>query len=247
MKKKIASIAAAALMFVGAAATPAEALTLPPGATTGSSTISGAFGANAPRGTVVNQGDRIMTPVLANLTCTLGYVDRRAGVAYTAGHCGFAGAAIANTRGQIIGYFEASNMLASVYTIPVAYAAEFMPSLRPQVSAGPTADIARIRFVPGVVAGANTFSGDRIVPLQEVRRGDKLCAVGSQSRRVSCGSVDRVNGDATFAFHRGLIPGDSGGPSWIPGKGFVGVTSGTYANMAGMEGAREVFVHPRAI
>ncbi|WP_408911210.1 hypothetical protein ACKFRZ_00405 [Corynebacterium gottingense] len=65
--------------------------------------------------------------------------------------------------------------------IPLAYATDVVPSLMPQVSRGMLADVARIRFNPGVVAGGNALSGDRVVPLGEVRHGDQICAVGAQS------------------------------------------------------------------
>lgn len=252
MKKHIASIAVAALMLAsagaGAGTGTAAASSLPPGATAGSSTISGAVGANAPRGSVVKQGERIRVQRFGwDFNCTLGYVHPRAGIGYTAGHCGLPGEPVRNARNQIIGYFEASNGVSMNMNIPMAYAADVVPSLMPQVSRGILADVARIRFNPGIVAGGNAFSGDRIVPLGEVRHGDQICAVGAQSRRIFCGTVDKVNGDTTYAFHRGLIPGDSGGPSWIPGKGFVGVNSGGSTNMAGTEGYREAFAHPRAL
>ncbi|MBL7284739.1 hypothetical protein FPH17_10350 [Corynebacterium godavarianum] len=252
MKKRTASIAAAALMLAGAgvggSAGTADASTLPPGATAGSSTISAMLGANAPQGTAVKQGDRIRVQrLLWDFNCTLGYVDPRAGVGYTAGHCGLPGEPVLNANYQIIGHFEASNGLSMNLNIPLAYAADVVPSLMPQVSRGMLADVARIRFNPGVVAGGNAFSGDRVVPLGEVRHGDRICAVGAQSQRVVCGTVDKVNGDTTYAFQHGLIPGDSGGPAWIPGKGFVGVNSGGSTNMAGTEGYREAFAHPRAL
>ena len=118
MKKHTASIAAAALMLAvatagaGASAGTADASSLPPGATAGSSTISGMLGANATQGTVVKQGDRIRVQrLLWDFNCTLGYVDPHAGVGYTAGHCGLPGEPVLNANYQIIGYFEASNGL----------------------------------------------------------------------------------------------------------------------------------------
>ena len=62
-----------------------------------------------------------------------------------------------------------------------------------------------------------------------------------------CGSVDKVNGDTTYAFQHGLIPGDSGGPAWIPGKGFVGVNSGGSSNIVDTEGDRGGVAPPRAL
>ncbi|OHF40301.1 hypothetical protein [Corynebacterium sp. HMSC074A01] len=245
MKKKIASLVAAGLMLLGGAvnAGPAEALTLPQGVSMGSSSISGALGANAPRGTVVKQGDEILTDeVLSYGSCTLGYVDRRAGIGYTAGHCGFAGQPVLNTRRQIIGYFESSTMITRKANLYLDYGAQIFPELGKYTYRGPMADTARIRFVPGVTVGGNSLSGDRIVPLREIRSGDKVCATGISSRRVSCGVVDRVHGQTIFAHHTGLRHGDSGGPAWIPGKGFIGVNSAK--EWGSRSGYRMTFAHP---
>ena len=166
MKKHTASIAAAALMLavatagVGSSAGTADAFTLPPGATAGSSTISAMLGANAPQGTVVKQGDRIRVQrLLWDFNCTLGYVDPHAGVGYTAGHCGLPGEPVLNANYQIIGHFEASKGLSMNLNIPLAYAADVVPSLMPQVSRGMLADVARIRFNPGVVARGLRLGG----------------------------------------------------------------------------------------
>lgn len=245
MKKKIASIAAAALTLIGGAMSTgtAEALSLPPQVTVGSSQLSGALGANAPRGTVVQQGDAIRTDnVLTYGQCTLGYVDKRARVGYTAGHCGLAGQPVLNTRMQIIGYFESSTLITRKANLYVDYAGQIFPELAKYTYRGPLKDMARIRFVPGVSLAGNPLSGDRIVPLREIRGGDKVCATGVASRRVSCGTVQHVHGQTIFAHHNGLRNGDSGGPAWIPGKGFIGVISAK--EWGSRSGYRMVFAHP---
>ncbi|PAT14828.1 hypothetical protein CKJ84_00435 [Corynebacterium sp. NML 120412] len=252
MKKKIASLVAAGLALVGAGTgattTTANAAALPPNSTMGSSAASGALGFNAPAGTVVNQGDLIS--VFHGMwldDCTLGYVDRGAGVGYTAGHCGFAGEPVLNANNQVIGYYENSHHLLPALDIPLSYLAQFFPAALQFASKGPLADVARIRFIPGVVPGANSFTGDRVAPIWEVQPGDQVCAVGAKSQQVFCGSVDKVNGDTTYAIHRGLRPGDSGGPAWIPGKGFIGVNSSLSENVAGTKGQRTAFAHPSAL
>lgn len=245
MKRKIASLVAAGLMFISGTvgAGIAEASSLPPGSSMGSSSITGALGANAPRGTVVNQGDEIrMNLVVTQGRCTLGYVDRRAGIAYVAAHCGIAGQPVYNTRGQIIGYFDASNFITQTLSTPFYSVASVSPALSNALFSGASKDIATIRFVPGVVPGGNSFSGDRIMPLSQIRSGDTLCATGAVSRRISCGKVDRVRGETIFAYHGGLRHGDSGGPAWIPGKGFVGVNSGHI--WSSRSGHRMTFAHP---
>lgn len=250
MNTRIAGLVATGLMLLSAGvhATPAQAWELPPGAADTAANISGQLGRNAPAGTAVSQGDRIQTiRGIFYDECTLGYVNRRAGVAYTAAHCGLAGEPVYNEREQIIGFYEDSHLILRHLNVLLSNIAIFNPAVMPMVGSGPLADVARIRLVPGVVGGANTFSRDRIAPLHEVRPGDKVCAAGATTRHVYCGRVDRVNGDTTYAVMSGLRPGDSGGPAWAPGKGFIGVNSAVAKNMAGTKGTRIAFAHPRAL
>ncbi|WP_394282297.1 hypothetical protein [Corynebacterium sp.] len=199
---KLAAVACAAIVGLGLAPA-ASASSVPVG---GSSAAAPALGVAAPRGTTVTQGDEILGfRGLVWNTCTLGFVDRAARVGYTASHCAFPGEPVFNSRSQLIGFVEKSNMLA--------------------LNGGAT-DVARIRFVDGVRMGANVHTGDARVPAHTVRPGENLCAWDRTDARVVCGPVTDVRGKNVNGHLPGVGPGDSGSPAWIPGRGFVGVVSG---------------------
>lgn len=76
--------------------------------------------------------------------------------------------------------------------------------------------------------------------------GDEICAVGARSQHVTRGCIAHVVGQNIYGDKRGLIDGDSGGPAWIPGRGYVGSLSG-WSNHAGYTwGSFQKFVHPSA-
>ena len=70
----------------------------------------------------------------------------------------------------------------------------------------------------------NRFSGDNIVSPENVKPGDKIYTYGATSG-MSEGVVFGVKGNQIYITKSVIDHGDSGGPSWIEGKGFVGVLS----------------------
>ena len=177
--------------------------------------------------TVVNQGDYVATTIpLPELTpmssgqntgmaCTIGYVDKARHRAFYAGHCsqGLPGTTVYNAAGNVIG---------TVGYNPYPDHGAYIPG--PALLPGIPNDWAVINLAPGVVAGGNNYSGDAIAP--GARTGDTICSYGARTRSVKCGKVMGTHGSVIVATpNAGGIPGDSGGPAWIPGKGFVGVYS----------------------
>jgi len=168
----------------------------------------------------VNQGDsfHILKPegrdesshmdVFTVIDCTIGYVDEKLHRAYTAGHCGETGFTAKNDQGEEIGSFHKN------------------PRYNPKTYRN---DQAYIELNDNIIVGDNYFSGDNVVDVEDLSTGDTLCSYGAKSKKTHCGelrTVDEKNivGDS----NSGGIPGDSGGPSWVPGKGLVGLFSARY-------------------
>lgn len=99
-------------------------------------------------------------------------------------------------------------------------------------------DISVVELNEDVIAGGNSYSGDTWVLPEKISIGDPICSRGAASDSVHCGEVIDVKDNLVRATRTaGGIEGDSGGPAWIPGKGFVGVFFGGNPH-------RSVFVHP---
>lgn len=145
----------------------------------------------------IDQGETIFT---LGHQCTVGYIDHHASRVYTAGHCGQNGASV---------LVKEENYL-NIGTFNTNY----------------NWDIHRNDFgwidVPRHFLGQNKYSGNNIAT--NISRGDKICSYGSYSNKTYCGVVRGQDGNLVLS-GAGGIPGDSGGPAWIPGKGFVGVYS----------------------
>ncbi|SER94732.1 hypothetical protein [Corynebacterium cystitidis] len=214
IKTAVASIAAAFLATVSLPATQADASSIPGEALDGASVLSGHLNASAPEGTVVSQGDVIyaLHGIGIDNSCTLGFIEREHHTAYTAGHCGIAGEPVFNQNKEVIGFVEASNFFTQFVN--------FLPQF-----AG-IGDVARIRLLDHVVAGPNDLTGDTYVPVSEVRAGEPICLWGASSRETHCGTINHVRGTSLLVDAPGTVSGDSGGPAWIPGRGFVAVLSG---------------------
>lgn len=77
--------------------------------------------------------------------------------------------------------------------------------------------------------GENTFSGDAVVPYEDITPGLEVCAYGQTTKpRIRCGEVRGVDG-ADIVMTDSVVgkPGDSGGPVWAKdGSGLVGIFSG---------------------
>ena len=136
--------------------------------------------------------------------CTVGYIDHNKSKVYTAGHCGQSGniASIVEEEYLDIGVFHS----------------DFKDNAHRN-------DVGWVK-VPSHMLGSNIYTGNDIaIP----SRGDKLCSYGSTSKKIHCGIIRGFDGQIILS-DKGGIPGDSGGPAWVPGKGFVGTYSVFWEN-----------------
>lgn len=77
-----------------------------------------------------------------------------------------------------------------------------------------------------VIAGKNIYSGEKKANIKDIEIDDPLCSYGAKSGTMHCGKViDKTSRLVVGNKEAGGISGDSGGPAWVPGKGFVGVYS----------------------
>lgn len=171
-----------------------------------SATLTAAEAQTEAQSIVVNQGDRIL--IGNSSSCTAGYIDNEAGKLLTAAHCGSPGEKVyvKNSLGiyKNIGVMEGNpNYSTNHYRNDFAY----------------------VKLNSGVT-GENIYSGDTRITPEDVEVGDRFCSIGASSPVLKCGVVRTVN-DKILISNRegGGIKGDSGGPGWIPGKGFFGVYS----------------------
>ncbi|KAA8721562.1 hypothetical protein [Corynebacterium phocae] len=164
---------------------------------------------------VLHQGDRINFP--GQGTCTVGWIDHSTRRAYTARHCGRDGSTATTVSNQMVGVIRHS---------PLSHGKSINDY-----------DVAYIELSPNVTPGENKFSGNlRPLNNDQIAPGDEVCAVGAHSRRVSCSRVinNREGNPFLVSAHQTVFgPGDSGGPAWVPGKGFVGIIHGGYQNIFG--------------
>lgn len=155
---------------------------------------------------VVNQGDRIS---VEGSNCTIGYIDKANRKAYSAAHCFVSdkektqdvhNKTVYNSFGRHIG------------TASGTY------------HGSQNNDFIIIDLLNNIPAGENSFSGDAIVKIEDVKPGDTICSFSRKYKKTMCGEIENINGRDIFATREsGGTHGDSGGPAWIPGKGFVGV------------------------
>lgn len=149
--------------------------------------------------------------------CTIGYNDLARGVSITAAHCGNDGDRVRlydrtdnNPRTNVsreIGTFRASA----------------------HYDNGFSNDWGEIVWDRGVTMGENRYSGDTVLTLDEVKRGEEICWHGETTHKgttnESCGTFfERTNESFTVRAPKS-DQGDSGGPIWVPGRGFLGVVS----------------------
>lgn len=91
-------------------------------------------------------------------------------------------------------------------------------------------DWAAIQWDPGVHVGGNRFSGNTWVHPNDIRLGETVCYYSKGRRAQTCGRFSG-SADNTFFVAAPLShPGDSGGPMWVPGRGFVGVVSSMWTS-----------------
>ncbi|WP_342319530.1 trypsin-like serine protease [Corynebacterium mayonis] len=145
--------------------------------------------------------------------CTIGFNEAGRQRSFTAAHCGEEGARVhlldlnTGTQSGAVGTFFRSK----VYD-------EHLGN-----------DWAAIQWDNGVRIAPNYFSGDAWVNPGSIRPGERVCYYGQiTNRRTSeptCGTFEGAVGNTYFVDARLTQPGDSGGPMWVPGRGFVGVVS----------------------
>ena len=155
---------------------------------------------------VVNQGD--LVDVVGKGRCTIAFNDRGQNVSYTAGHCGEEG-----DRALVMGEgFRASGT--------------FHPSSAMNADEGTANDWGVIRWADGVKLGKNGITGEEVVAPSLMRSGDPVCVYGGTSKKTTCGSFAGAIGNNLYWDGPSGKPGDSGGPVWVEGKGFLSVYTG---------------------
>lgn len=88
-------------------------------------------------------------------------------------------------------------------------------------------DTAYIALNSNVRAGQNSHESQvsEVVP----SAGDRVCLYSRTSDSTRCGTVDQVSPTAKKEYvsisGADANQGDSGGPAWVPGQGFIGVIS----------------------
>ena len=169
----------------------------------------------------VNQGDLIARPEgEENVSrCTVGWIAN--GVVYTAGHCGRPGMEIYVAREVAVPGKEDTEISLQEKIGTFHTNERGVEDLRN--------DVAWITVEnPWVRLGANTYSGEGLVPYEDLTNGLEVCAFGQRTKNIRCGSVVGTDGaDIFFSPEVGGEKGDSGGPVWAKdGDGFVGVFSG---------------------
>lgn len=163
----------------------------------------------------INQGDKIISDhtflnggIYIGNDCTIGYVEP--GKAWTAAHCANNGNPVKNSEGRVIGNIVHTNPNDSTdYSI--------------------YHDTAYIELNSNVRAGQNSHASQvsEVVP----SAGDQVCLYSRTSGSTRCGTVDHVSPTAKKEYVNisgtSVNQGDSGGPAWVPGQGFIGVVSST--------------------
>lgn len=149
--------------------------------------------------------------------CTIGYNDHAKGVSYTAGHCGREGSRVGLVDRAEVDLGVARPKLIGTFYPSKVYDRKF------------SNDWGTIVWDAGVRLGPNVYSGDTILTLDQVKKHDKVCFHGETTHQntnaTSCGKFwERVGENFTV---RGTSSqqGDSGGPVWVPDRGFLGFVS----------------------
>ncbi|QYH19907.1 trypsin-like serine protease [Corynebacterium aquatimens] len=168
--------------------------------------------------TVPTQGDALFLD--SGLTCTIGYNDAAKGVSYTAAHCGRDGARVSLVDRSVPGATYGVNLSQPMGTLRHSKNFDGMWSN----------DIATIEWDPGVKLGGNPYSGDTVLKVSSMTRGDKVCYHGETShtgtKNTSCGTFFAATDEHfTVRSTAASRAGDSGGPIFVEGKGLVGIVS----------------------
>lgn len=166
-----------------------------------------AYAQQNPSRVSISQGEKIYIND-TNIACTIGYVDKLKHKAYTADHClpAHQKSVIYNSNREKIG--EAYGRFSD----------------RAMGIAKSRNDVAYINLYDNVRAGGNFYSGSNRVSTTHITPGENLCMFSRKLNSTNCGKVKSVDGTLVVGDeHVNGIGGDSGGPAWIPGKGFVGI------------------------
>lgn len=140
--------------------------------------------------------------------CTVGFNDPARYRSLIAAHCGGEGARVELAGGGAAGTLYRSK----------AYDGHL------------SNDWAAIQWDPGVAVGGNRFSGNAWVHPNDVRIGENVCYFSRSRGAQTCGRFSG-SADGTFFVDAQLSqPGDSGGPMWVPGRGFIGVVSSMWTS-----------------
>lgn len=172
------------------------------------------YAKNAPYVTM-HQGDKIQT---LTSSCTLSYVDKETRTGYTAAHC------IGDRRTTDIAQRRTAIPLWGVHEGRPTYIGE-------AIMATNVTDLAIVKFADNVVIGDNLYSGNTMFT-GELSADDYICRYGAESRIGACTPYYSTNNDTVYSQEEHLIPGDSGGPSWVSDaqgnpKGYLGVYAGS--------------------
>ena len=168
----------------------------------------------------LTQGDRVILqrPDGKTSACTLSYVGANS-VAVIAAHCGQPGTVVYTKQG---GYKLGTMRSATAQLFD--YSTSFISN--------PDTDVAYVDLEPSVYSGGNIYSGDKIVrDIRAARPGSEACWYGSSTLGVRCGTLVTpqsagISGTRALVIRNAeAIPGDSGGPIWIKGLGYIGVLS----------------------
>ena len=157
----------------------------------------------------VRQGDRIR--VGESSQCTLGYIEQSPSgpAGYTAGHCG-------KNRTEKV-YVQSGDQWVLVGA--TVRSGKYNPEHTGN-------DWALILFNRYVQLEGNPLSGDARTDINELKDGDKICFAGATTQTIRCGDFIGTLGGNIYWENTGARPGDSGGPVWREGGGFLGVLAG---------------------
>lgn len=152
----------------------------------------------------VSQGDIIYTSAGS---CTAGFIDQQNGKMFTAAHCvRFVGERITDANGVEIGVVES-----------IGNTGQYWAGIN---------DWATVRLHSGQTGG-NYVTGNAT---GQVGVGDTVCMHSRRNNgKVSCAHVIWDTGTSVILAPMdpfSILPGDSGGAAFSPGKGSVGLVSG---------------------
>lgn len=197
-----------------------------PSSSTFSDLMSSATQKEKPYGSItMKQGDMIHT---TNGFCTLGYINKTTKRGLIAGHC------VSNKESSLMPFTVSQQPSKNVYTVLGTHVGEIIYNdhyNEQDTHNHPNAnDKAVIQFHDWVNIASNSYSGDTWVEQEDIKKGDKICSYGARTHKTRCGEVLYNNiYDNLVIVSPGAAgeSGDSGGPAWIEGKGFVGIYSYT--------------------